>query len=175
MTRYWRVTFLPDGRVNRVRPIKSPGHSRWVVVEAEDEEHAKRKAYNIYCAKKKKERTEKCHAAGKCTCGRPQDRVVETGARKGQWAKTCSVCATRRHVYHENSKQHPGRSFEQSMKERDEPARIASNLDRQRDRRAEIRLETLIEVRKAWEASATIGIFTKWLAGQIVAMGKGDP
>lgn len=174
MTKYWRVSFFADGRVNRVRAIKGPGHPRWVVVEAEDEEQAKRKAYNLYCARKKKERTTQCHAAGKCVCGRPQDRACGAGARKGQWAKTCSVCAERSHVYHENSKARPARTFEQSMAERDENARIASNLERQRDRRAEIRLETLVEVRTAWQESSTVGVFSKWLAMQIQALGKVD-
>lgn len=165
--RYWRVTFFPDGRVNRVRPIKGPGHSRWVVVEAEDEEQAKRKAYNLYCSRKKRERKTALHAAGKCICGRPQDRLVEKGARKGEKALTCSVCEERRVGYCENAKAHPGRTFAQAMAERDESARIASNLERQRDRRAEIRLETLIDVRRAWQDAPNNGVFTAWLKQQI--------
>ena len=172
--RYWRVTFFPDGRVNRVRPIKGPGHSRWVVVEAETEEVARHKAYNIYSARKKRERKERCHADGKCICGRPQDRLVEKGARKGEKALTCSVCEERRHAYYENAKAHPGRTFAQAMVTRDEGARVALNLERQRDRRAELRLETLVEVRRQWLAAPNVGLFGKWLEREIEALTRGN-
>jgi len=170
--RYWRVSFFADGRVNRVRPIKGPGHARWIVVEAPTEEEAKRRAYNIYSARKKRERKKTLHAEGRCICGRPQDRLVEKGARKGEKALTCSVCEERRHGYYENAKEHPGRTFEEAMAQRDEGARVASNLERQRDRRSEIRLETLIDVRNAWQNSGTIGVFSQWLKRQIESLTK---
>lgn len=39
--------------------------------------------------------------------------------------------------------------------------------------RAEIRLETLIETRKAWQESNTVGQFAQWLAREIEALTKG--
>lgn len=172
--RYWRVTFNADGSVRAVKPLKGPGHERWVVVEAADEPAARRKAYNLYCARKKQERKTRCHEAGQCVCGRRQDRLVDRGRRKGEWALTCSVCAERRHAYHENAKGNPGRTFAQAMAERDEPARIAANLAHQRDRRGELRLETLIEVRDRWVQSPTRGQFQLWLQGEIDTLtGKG--
>lgn len=166
VVRYWRVTFRASGSVRAVTPLKGPGHERWVVVQAADEPTARRKAYNLYCARKKQERKARCHGAGQCVCGRRQDRVVGQGRRKGEWALTCSVCAVRRHAHHENAKANPGRTFEQAMAERDEPARIAVNLAHQRDRRAEIRIEVLIEVRKQFNN----GAFTRWLDSEIAAL-----
>jgi hypothetical protein len=174
--RYWRVSFFPDGRVNRVRPIKGPGHSRWVVVEAADEEQAKHKAYNIYCARKKKARLAALAAESRCSCGRPLDgALVGTGARKGQAHRRCATCRERAKtswVPNYNRRVESGTNG-RGVVERDESARVASNLNRQRDRRAEIRLETLIDVRRAWQDAPNNGAFTAWLKSEIETLAKG--
>lgn len=162
MTRYWRITFKKDGSINQVREVKSPGHSRWIVVEAADEATAKQRAYNMYCARKKKEVRIRNHAQKKCTCGRPQDRTNGDGTLK----KTCSVCAVRQAAWHaDNYKRHQEGNFEPKV--RDEAARIEKCKERVRDRKSEIRIEVLTEVRAAWQNSNTIGHFTAWLKQEI--------
>lgn len=171
MSKYWRVTFTPEGAIRQVRQVKVPNHSRWVIVEARDEEHAKRKAYNLYCARKKSERTQKLHAVGQCVCGRKQDRTVQRGRYKGQWAKTCSVCAERMTVWRGNyAERQANGTVGQGMAERDEVARISLNLERQRDRKSEMRLEVLVEVRNQWINSPNLGRFSKWLEREIDAI-----
>lgn len=171
VVRYWRVTFKTNGTVRAVKPLNGPGHDRWVVVQAADEKEAQHKAYNVYCARKKRERRTTLRAAGQCVCGRKQDRLLVGGprSRKGGLALTCSVCAARRQGHHLNAKAHPGRTFVQAMAERDESARVASNQDRQRDRRAELRIEVLLEVRRQWQRVPT-GAFTRWLEDEIKAL-----
>jgi len=56
------------------------------------------------------------------------------------------------------------------MAERDEAARVALNGQRQRDRRAEIRLETLLDVRTAWRDAPTVGRFGEWLRKEIESL-----
>lgn len=46
------------------------------------------------------------------------------------------------------------------------------NLERQRDRRGELRIEVLLEVRKHWQESLTVGHFTKWLEAEIATLTK---
>jgi hypothetical protein len=90
---------------------------------------------------------------------------------------TCSVCAERSLVYNERSQQRAKAAAKTpanddapvatGMAARDEGARVAANLTRQRDRKAEIRLETLIEVRSQWIDAPNIQRFGKWLQGEI--------
>lgn len=167
MSRYWRVDFTEAGAVANVTELVGPRERHWVIVEAPDEKSARHKGYNIYCARKKRERVATLRAAGQCACGRRQDSVIEHGARKGEWALTCSVCKERRGVMREKAKERPGRTHEQAMAQRDEGARVVANLNRQRDRRGEIRLETLIEVRDRWINTRNVGLFGNWLSAEI--------
>ena len=171
--RYWRVTFTAEGKVRAVKPLKGPGHSRWVVVQADTEEEAQRKAFNLYSARKKRERIAQLDAEGRCRCGRPRDTVASTGPNAGRTATYCSTCLVRERQYHQNAKIRPNRSHAQAMAERDEGARIELNLQRQRDRKGEIRLETLVEVRNQWIKSRNVGLFGKWLEREIEALTKG--
>jgi hypothetical protein len=61
----------------------------------------------------------------------------------------------------------------EGMAERDEGARVEANLERQRDRRAEIRLEVLIECRDQWTKARNVGLFTRWLLGEIETLAHG--
>jgi hypothetical protein len=168
-SRYWRVIFSPEGRILDVEEIVFKDSQKdWIVVEAPDIQTAKRKAYNFYCARKKKLAKARNHAAGRCACGRDQDRFHPSGVRM----LTCSVCAERQKGHHD-------RQYEQLKRQRrgeeplppiqrDEEKRIASLQSRMRDRRAELRLETLLDVRKQWIASPNVGAFGKWLEREIV-------
>lgn len=173
VARYWRVTFFPDGRVNKVRPIKGPGHSRWVVVEAEDEESAKRKGYNIYCARKKRERLAKLASESRCSCGRALDgATIDRGPHRGAQHRRCATCRERAKLnWTPNYKQRVANGTNGSgVAERNEPARVELNLERQRDRRSEIRLETLIEVREQWITARNVGLYGQWLTREIEAI-----
>ncbi len=173
-TRYWQVQFAATGAVASVTELE-PGAARdgWVIVDAPDERTARQRAYNIYCARKKAQAIARHRAVGECACGRKQDRKHPSGKPM----LTCSVCAERSGVYNERSRQRAQAAAKapanddapvpSGMAARDEGARVAANLTRQRDRRAEIRLETLIEVRKQWIDSPNIQRFGKWLQGEI--------
>lgn len=135
-----------------------------VEIEADSEAEAKRKSYNFYCAKKKKVAKERNHEAGNCACSRKQDRPnTKTGVG---FFKTCSVCTERgeaadlRHA----AKKKAGLPL---TGYRDEVARVETLRGRVRDRKNEIRLETLIEVRSQWENARTNGAFTAWLKREI--------
>lgn len=166
--RYWHVLFEESGALRSVTEISGPGDAGWVIVEAPDEGTAKRKAYNLYCARKKKLAAARNHAQGKCCCGRSRDRKDPSGA----WMKTCSVCAERHKVH--SAAHLERRAAGVTDHQRDEPARVASNLARQRDRRGEIRLETLIEVRQQWIDSRNVALFGKWLQAEIASLTGAD-
>lgn len=163
MIKYWRVTFEKDGRVRAVRPIKPPKHDRWVVVQAATEQEAGIKAYRLYTAGKKRAARERLKAEGRCRCGRQKDSDVRRGVRAGKEAAYCSVCLERSAVYHQRSKQTPERTHAEAMAARNEPARLEVQRTFQRDRRSELRLETLLEVRSQWRANSTVGAFSAWL------------
>lgn len=162
----YEVTFKRDGTIQSVVLLVGDPLDR-ITVQARNEGEAKRKAYNLYSAQKKKLAKERLHSAGRCGCGRDQDRYVQAGRFKGKWAKTCSVCAVRRQAQYNNSKNRGARTLQEAMAQRDEGARLDANLTRQRDRRAEIRLEVLLEVQKQWINSRNSGAFTKWVQDQI--------
>lgn len=125
------------------------------VVEADTYDQAREVAakqlFNMYCATKKAGAVKRLHAESRCACGRNQDRKRPDGTTY----KTCLVCS-------ENIKSCPSRSG-QPARARNEPARIAKNLERQRDRRAEIRRETLLEVRKRFWDEPHVRDFANWL------------
>lgn len=167
--RYWHVLFEESGALRSVTEISGPADEGWVIVEAPDEGTAKRKAYNIYCARKKKLAKARLHAAGNCACGRKRDRKHPSG----EWMLTCLVCAERHRV---QSAAHLERKAQGvTDHQRDEPARVASNLSRQRDRRGEIRLETLVEVRQRWIDSRNVALFGQWLIAEIALLTGAEP
>lgn len=94
---------------------------------------------------------------------------------------TCSTCAIKQKVWTERHRERQELA-RQAVSEgrapppphvRDEAARVEANLGRQRDRRAELRLETLIEVRQKWQESTNVGRFARWLDQEIDALAKG--
>jgi hypothetical protein len=161
--RYWRVVFTETGALESVTEVEGPDHAGWVIVEARSEEAARRKAYNIYCGRKKKLAKQRHHAAGQCVCGREQNRKHPSG----KWMLTCSTCAERQKVYNDRTAERDRKGIPAGSVVRDEGARVAANLNRQRDRRGEIRLETLIEVRAAWQRVPNIGAFSAWMKQEI--------
>ena len=175
IARYWHITFDRDGRVCKVTEVKNPGHERWVVIEAVDEEQARKKGYLFYCAKKKRERVRQLHAEGRCACGRKRDREVEKGKHRGELAKLCAVCFERSKGWRES---HQARveagTVGRGMAERDEAARIEKNLGRQRERRDELRLEVLVEVRQQWMDHRNVALFGRWLLSEIAALTGGS-
>lgn len=163
MTKWWKVTFLKgkEGRINSIEPCAAPD-AAWAVgggsmyVQAVNEDAARKVAYNFYCARKKKEAIKKKHDRGQCCCGRNRDRPHP--AKPDEFLLTCTTCADRRHAQYER-----GPTFAP----RDEAKRIQALQGRVRDRKNEIRLEVLCEVRKQWEMAPNVGAFTKWLKSQI--------
>jgi len=164
--RYWRVVFTDAGALESVTEIDGPGDADWVIVEARTAEAARRKAHNLYCARKKKLAKQRHHAAGQCACGRDQDRKHPSG----KWMLTCSTCAERQKVYNDRSEERARKGIPPGTVVRDEQARVAANLTRSRDRRGEIRLETLIEVRAAWHKAPNVGAFGAWMKREIDAL-----
>lgn len=164
-TRYWRVDFSGEGGISAVTEISGPANAEWVVVEASSYEGAKRAAYNLYCRRKKKLARQRNYALGNCACGRKNDRTDQKHPKTGEPLKTCSVCSVRHEVHVAGYEQRKAAGI--TDHQRDEAARVASNRERQRDRRGELRLETLLEVQKAWVRSPNLGAFSKWLATEI--------
>ncbi|HEY6056206.1 MAG TPA: hypothetical protein VIU86_19910 [Gaiellaceae bacterium] len=161
--RYWRVTFAADGTVEGVTEIDGAGAADWLVVRAETEELARRKGYNLYCAKRKKARVAQLHAEGRCACGRWQD--------DSQFV-TCEVCRERMKRTHERRKERGG----QLAPPRDETARVAAFQARTRERKTEVRLEVLLEVRRWWIEARNVGLFGARLQKEIQAcMGQAVP
>lgn len=168
--RYWRVIFNDLGKVLDIVEIDfKDGKKDWLIVEADDLKEAKVKAVRLYCARKKKLAKERLHAQGRCACGRKQDRKHRSGVP----ILTCTVCSVRQKACLEKAQKRVA-SGDLSPAVRDEAARVASNLARQRDRRAEIRLETLLEVRNQWIKSRTIGSYGKWLEQEIEKLVAND-
>jgi hypothetical protein len=161
----WRVNFAANGSIASVVPLEGEQGTDWVIVQAPDEATAKRRAYNIYCARKKKLAKTRLHAAGNCCCGRKQDRKHPDGTPM----LTCTVCAER-HAAQSKACLERKANPPAVPHVRDEQARVASNLERQRDRRAEIRLEVLIEVRDQWFKSRNVGLFSKWLERELQSL-----
>jgi hypothetical protein len=163
--RYWRVIFTAAGTVDSVVELDGPPDVDWVIVEAGDESEARAKAFRDYCARKTRGTRARYKQEGRCRCGRARDHH---NALTGTLSEQCSVCVERHKVWNHEFRK------ERRSKKRDEPARIAVNLERQRDRRAEIRIEVLLEVRKEWQKALTNGSFTQWLEREIKALtGKG--
>lgn len=156
---WWRVPIDADGQPGTPVPIEGPPDTEWLVVEADDAEEAGRLARNLYARRKRKQRIAQLHAEGRCRCGRPQDRPGKL---------TCRVCAEGR------ARSHEKRSWRSEAPPivRDEEQRIASLQQRQRDRRAEIRLETLLEVRDWWQKAPHTLAFAQRLVDEIKGCGR---
>lgn len=167
--RYWRVIFSKDGRVAAVEPLVGVPGTDWEIVQAPNEEAARRAALGLYNAKKKKLAKERCYSEGRCACGRRQDRV-NPRSKTGALAKVCRVCTERGVVHKEryHARVAAG-TVGQGMSERDEQARLELGLQRQRERRKELRLETLLEVREAWARMKQLP-FGAWLEREIELM-----
>lgn len=170
--RYWRVDFDEAGAVSGVTEIDGPGHAGWTIVEAPDKERAQRVAIGIYCARKKKLSRERNYAAGNCACGRKNDRADQLHPKTGKPLLSCSTCSARHQVHLAGHRQRKAEGI--TDHQRDESARVAATQTRQRDRRGEIRLETLIEVQKAWIDTRTVGAFGQWLVREIARLTGAD-
>lgn len=161
--RFWRVVFTPEGRVAEVTPVRfGDGEKDWTLVEAPSIEAARKKAQRLYDARKKKLAKSRLHGSGRCACGRDQDRLHPDGRRM----LTCSTCSERTKGYQATYRDRTRRGVV-GEEPRDEAARVASNLARQRDRRAEIRLETLIEARQQWLSCTNVRRYFVWLQTEI--------
>lgn len=163
---YWRVTFEGDGKVGEVVPVEGEPERDWVIVEAETAAQAERKAFNLYCARKKRLRVRSLHAEGRCSCGRVQDRPRPGGG----FLKTCSTCQEYRRRDHARRRQ---KGF--TPQPRDEVARVAAYQERVRDRKAEIRLEVLLEVRRWWKEAPHTLAFAERLKTEIESAGGRAP
>lgn len=148
--RHWRVIFK-HGHVVGVEPIFGEQGVDWIIVEAPDEKTARRRAMSLYCAQKKALATARKQAEGRCSCGRELAGCINP--RSGGPAKTCRVCTERRKLYRASAeKRRAEGTVGRGIAERDEGARLEKAAERMRDRRAELRLETLLEVREKWLA-----------------------
>lgn len=165
--RWYRVTFGAEGLITTCVPteapdlLRDPKHNRTFYVLAGGPLHAEERArdhYNLYCAKKRKAVRARNHAAGKCVCGRPQDRPRPDG---DGFLKLCAVCAERHTATVERARQRPAPAA------RDESTRVEKCAARVRDRKNEMRLEVLLEVRTAWESAPNNQAFTRWLRGEV--------
>ncbi len=166
--RYWRVTFAADGSIERVAELDGEGSADWCVVHAETQEAARRKAYNIYCARKKKARIAQLYAEGRCRCGRAQDIAGQV---------SCTVCIERSKGWRAQHESNLKRKAEGLPAEpRDEAARVASFQVRNRQRKTEVRLEVLLEVRRWWIEARNVGLFGARIQKEIQAcMGVAEP
>ncbi len=159
---WWKVTFLQgrEGKINSIERCDAPEACRvgnTILVQAADEDGARKIAYNFYCSRKKKEAIQKKRARGQCACGRTRDRK---NPDTGEDFLTCSVCSARRQQQYVRGP---------ATEPRDEAKRIQAMQGRVRDRKNELRLEVLVEVRKAFMELKTVGQFGQWLKQQIDA------
>lgn len=167
---WFKVSFGSDGLVTRCEPCRAPPDfirdavaRRTYYIQAagplQAEERA-REHYNLYCAKKRKTVRARNHAAGKCICGRMQDRVKPDGS----FYLTCEVCKVRHDMT--EARAH-NRRVGAVPGVRDDVARVQACTARVRDRKNEMRLEVLLEVSRQWENARNNQVFTRWLRGEV--------
>ncbi len=145
---WYRVTIGETGKPLSIAKCAAPEDEQTVVyVQASSEKDAWGLALAAYNRERVKQQRAQRKAEGRCRCGRVRDC---------QWQK-CRVCRERENVAKRESKNQPG------PKVRSEEQRIASLKDRHRERRAELRVETLLQVREAWVKSANLRQFEAWL------------
>ena len=152
---WYRVALKKNGKIDSIRRVEGPSDDDNLVyyIRAASLDAAEREVYNRYARIKLREKRAKYKAEGRCRCGRE---------RGGNFAM-CSVCLERSSAAR---KKYPGKNGVKGAP-RDEEARVASNQARQRDRRRELRLEALLEVREAWMKSPSVAVFGHWLSEQI--------
>lgn len=168
--KHWLVTFNHEGAITSVSELIGPAQQGWVIVEALDAQEARRVAYNKYCSLTKTQVRARNYTQGKCVCGRMQDRP--NPAEPGEMLKTCSVCSERQKVWNDRSKANKRQPIK-----RDEKARLEANQRRQRDRKKEMRVEVLVEVKRKWNEllenangpSNMVKLFDKWIDEQVKA------
>lgn len=160
---WFRIELKADGSLKSCESCAQPDLVRtagriYFVQEASAEQaQAKARAdFNDYCAAKKRARIAKLHKAGQCACSRKRDRPKPDGG----FYRQCSVCAERREALR-------SRRREPDWQPRNESERVSTLQARVRDRKNEVRLEVLLEVRRVWEDSRTVHAFAAWLKREI--------
>lgn len=153
-TAWYRVTVSAYG-VKSVERVSSAAEncSRVYYVQATTKSEAAvagKVAFNAYCAARVRQRRAALAEKGLCNCGRTRD------------TKRFTLCAVCRERQRDHRRRNPGKGAV-TGRPRDEAARVAANKVRQRDRRKEIRLETLLAVREAHGRPR----FTEWLDREI--------
>ncbi len=166
--KWFKVELHSDGTAKSSEAAEQPEvlrvGNRTFFVQAESPVEAAKKArqfYNTYCRERKQAASKRNDAAGNCACGRKKDRPHPSG---GFW-KRCAVCAARHAVHVERYEARKAAGAPPAQ--RDEQARTALCSVRVRDRKAEMRLETLLEVQRAWEGASNNQAFTRWLREEL--------
>lgn len=169
---WWRVELTDQGTAGTVTRCDAPTFigGGVVYIQAETAEEANRLAVREYARRKAAERRDKLKSQGRCKCGRSKDR---------DGFSYCSVCAERARATKARKKQQRlemdaprGSGKPVPPMPRDEQQRVANNLARQRDRRAEIRLEVLIEVRRHLDTEFNVACFRSWLEREIGSVAR---
>jgi hypothetical protein len=150
---WWRVELDSAGKVVSATVCPGAGitEGRVVYVCAITQTQAGRIARNTYAREVKRAQRAKYKATGKCRCGRDRESIA---------FKQCMVCRARDLQQHRKGP---------SCGSRDEKARVVSMQATQRDRRQELRLETLLLVREAWSREPNQAAFSAWLAREVMA------
>lgn len=164
--KHWAIAFDITGKVLSVEEVSvslPAGTADHEVVRAASKGEARKLGYNLYCARKKREAKKRKYANGQCMCGRKQDRPHPSG---GFW-KVCLVCKERQDKVYRPQQAQRVKDGTVGKIPRDEASRVAACSERVRDRKAEMKLEVLMEVRQVWQNSRTTGQFTRWLSEQI--------
>ena len=159
-------------RVQRLpKPPDVIHESPWVKYIFRPSEEEARAFYNEYMRNKVQERRDNLRSQGKCTCGRDRDRPRPKPFGHLFYNK-CKVCKERTDACHHRRVQRRAEALTGKHEEvyphvRDDELRIENAQQRTRDRRAELRLETLIQVRDQWQNCRNVNVFTAWLEKEI--------
>ena len=169
---HWAVFFTGEGKLKSAERIagKLQDGSAGFVVEADDQEEAVRLARPLwmaysreYARKKTAERRKRFDAEGRCRCGRP--RNVQDPKRPGEVMRTCDVCQERSKSTLERYRSR-GTKTDSEVAAKGQALRLEHSAQRTRNRRAELRLETLLEVR-AMAEKLKPGEFRVWLHREV--------
>lgn len=160
--KWFKVELHSDGSVKAATETNEAFQvsKRVFVLQAESAVDAAKRAREIYnrvCADRVKADRARRKAEGKCACGRPRNRPHPLGGTY----QNCAVCAARIEACRENARQRP------VTQPRNEHAKAAACTARVRDRKQEMRLEVLTEVKQAWEDSRNNQAFTRWLSAEL--------
>ncbi len=161
---WFRVCFDDKGRPVSAIECEPPSEGFSIeYVFAKNQSAALSAAVREYARRKTADRRAALKQEGRCRCGR----------RRNSEFSLCDVCRERgkqnNGVYKRHTQEDGKRTRERIAPyvQRDEKARVEKNLERQRDRRNELRLEALLEVRAAFAKTPTMGAFAAWLAEEI--------